>query len=401
MKPKVRVLHVITRLVAGGADENTLATVDGLDKSCYEVDLLIGGQSDFAFASQSQCRRLITLPALIREPHPIQDLVALGKLLKIIRQGRYHIVHTHTAKAGILGRLAGFMCNTPLVIHTLHGSTFHGSLHPLRSRLYLGLERMAARATTQFVTVGEDLREIYLHARVGRADRYVTIRSGFELERFRLSAAEVQKRGKRLRESLNISVDQTVVGTAGRLEARKGHAYFLQTAKQVLQHQPQTMFLIAGEGPAERELLQQARRLGIEKKVVFLGHRYDIEDVMAGMDVFVLTSLWEGLPRVLVQAAALGKPIVSFDSEGVREVVRDGQNGYVLPLRDVHGLAEKIALLAADRPQAQRMGEASRSMVTAEWDVDHMVDRISDLYQQLLRCKGIELDSISENRNIV
>jgi len=393
-KPKIRVLHVITRLVAGGADENTLATVEGLDKSCYEVDLLIGGQSDFLFASQTRSGRLVTISELVREPAPLKDVIALYKMYRLIRSRRYHIVHTHTAKAGMLGRLAGFVCNTPLVIHTLHGSTFRDSLHPWRSRLYQILERMAARATSQFVTVGEDLREIYLGARIGRADRYITIRSGFELERFRLQPQEVERRGQAMRDSLGLSADGPVVGTAGRLEIRKGHSYFLQAAQQVLQQQPEVVFLIAGDGPAGRELVQQARRLGIERSVRFLGHRYDIEDVMACMDVFALTSLWEGLPRVLVQAAALGKPIVSFDIEGVREVVVDGKNGYVLPLRDVQGLAEKIHQLTVNRANAVRMGERGRILATTEWDVGTMVNRISDLYRHLLRRKGIDLQPI-------
>jgi glycosyltransferase involved in cell wall biosynthesis len=398
LRPKIRVLHVITRLVPGGADENTLATVEGLDKSIYSVDLLIGGQSDFAFAAQTHGTRLIILHELVREPKWSSDIRALFKLVRIIRRNRYHIVHTHTAKAGMLGRLAGFIVKAPLVIHTLHGSTFHESLSPWRRRWYRFLERMAAAATTQFVTVGEDLRSIYLDARVGQADRYITIRSGFQLQRFQLSEQEVKQRSRRMRGSLDISDQEAVVGTAGRLEARKGHSYFLQTAQQVLQHHPQVTFLLAGEGPANRDLIELARRLGIEQRVRFLGYRYDIEDVMAAMDVFVLTSLWEGLPRVLVQAAALGKPIVTFEIEGVREVVVDGDNGYVVPLRDVTGLADRVAWLVKDRTTARQMGERGRQRVTAEWDVQTMVHRISELYRHLLLRKGIDMESIANNK---
>jgi glycosyltransferase involved in cell wall biosynthesis len=398
LRPKIRVLHVITRLVPGGADENTLATVEGLDKSTYDVDLLIGGQSDFAFAAKTQATRLIILNELVRELKWFMDVKALFKLVRIIRRHRYHIVHTHTAKAGMLGRLAGFIVKTPLVIHTLHGSTFHESLSPWRRRWYRFLERMAAAATTQFVTVGEDLRSIYLDARVGQADRYVTIRSGFQLQRFQLSEQEVKERGRCMRASLGITDQEAVVGTAGRLEARKGHNFFLQTAQQVLQQQTAVTFLLAGEGPANRDLVELARHLGVEQRVRFLGYRYDIEDVMAAMDVFVLTSLWEGLPRVIVQAAALGKPIVTFDIEGVREVVVDGDNGYVVPLRDVSGLADRIAWLVKDRATAREMGERGRQRVTAEWDVQTMVHRISELYRHLLLRKGIGMESIANNK---
>jgi glycosyltransferase involved in cell wall biosynthesis len=398
LRPKIRVLHVITRLVPGGADENTLATVEGLDKSLYEVDLLIAGQSDFAFAAKTQATRLIILNELVRELKWFLDVKALVKLVRIIRRHRYHIVHTHTAKAGMLGRLAGFIVKTPLVIHTLHGSTFHESLSPWRRRWYRFLERMAAAATTQFVTVGEDLRSIYLDARVGQADRYVTIRSGFQLQRFQLSELEVQERGRRTRASLGITDQEAVIGTAGRLEARKGHNFFLQTAQKVLQQRGQVIFLLAGEGPAHRDLVELAKRLGVEQRVRFLGYRYDIEDVMAAMDVFVLTSLWEGLPRVIVQAAALGKPIVTFDIEGVREVVVDGDNGYVVPLRDVSGLADRVAWLVKDQTTARQMGERGRQRVTAEWDVQNMVHRISELYRHLLLRKGIDMESIANNK---
>jgi len=398
LRPKIRVLHVITRLVPGGADENTLATVEGLDKSMYRVDLLIGGQSDFTFADRRDGVRLIVLPELVREPNWFLDAKTLIKLVRLIRRHRYHIVHTHTAKAGMLGRLAGFIGRTPLVIHTLHGSTFHESLSPFRRKWYQFLERMAAAATTQFVTVGEDLRSIYLDARIGQADRYITIRSGFQLQRFQLNEQEVKQRSRRMRASLGISDQEAVVGTAGRLEERKGHSYYLQAAQQALQQHPSITFLLAGEGPAYDDLIDLAKGLGIDQRVRFLGYRYDIEDVMAAMDVFVLTSLWEGLPRVLVQAAALGKPIVTFDIEGVREVVVDGDNGYVVPLRDVTGLADRIAWLVKNRTSARAMGERGRLRVTAEWDVQTMVHRISDLYRHLLLRKGIDLESIANNK---
>ena len=380
---KTRVLHIITRLIRGGADENTVHTVEGLKKHGYNVHLLIGGQSELDYANSVNGARVIVLPELVREIEPFKDMIALIKIIRLLRAQKYDIVHTHTAKGGMLGRLAGKLCKIPVVVHTVHGTTFHDSLHPLSEKIYRNLERLAAHATHTFVTVGDDLRDRYVAAGIASPDRFVTIRSGFDLHRFKISEEDIRYRYRNCRESLGFSKDDIIIGTVSRLEPRKGHHFLLEAARTVVMRNPRAIFVITGDGNHSDFLHMQADALEISDNVRFLGHRSDIEDVICCFDIFVLTSLWEGLPRVLVQSAALGKPIVTFDVEGAREIVREGVNGFVVPLRDVDKLVQRIEYLVSDLARAQQMGRAGRSRVTSDWDVSVMTQKIIDLYQNL------------------
>jgi len=386
---KIRILHIITRLIPGGADENTIQTVRGLDPRHYKVDLVIGRQYDAAFLARARLDNVIILPDLLRQPSMWHDLRAIVSLIRLIRRNRYHIVHTHTAKAGIIGRLASAVNRTPVVVHTLHGSTFHRSLSPLTALFYRLLERLAAHVTNQFVTVGNDLRDIYLRAGIGDPERYVTIRSGLDLRRFQLPPMLVASKRKKIRAELGIPESAFVIGSASRLEPRKGQNFFLQAAKSLAQQHEQVCFIIAGDGPSARELRLLSQALDLEDRVWFLGHRPDIEDVISAMDVFVLTSLWEGLPQVLVQSAALGKPIVTFDIEGAREVVQPGENGFIIAKGDVPALIRALQYLISDRPQSVQMGEQGRKYVTIEYDKEVMVSQINALYQNLLQAESV------------
>jgi glycosyltransferase involved in cell wall biosynthesis len=380
---KIRVLHIITRMIPGGADENTLQTVLGLDKNHFQVDLIVGGQSDEWMLQRIEYCRVIIIPELVRNPSPINEIKAFLKIMRIIRQERYLIVHTHTAKAGIIGRFAAWLCKTPIIVHTLHGTTFHRAIRPLEAALYRVLERFAARITDQLITVGDDLRKIYLDAGVGTPDQYETIRSGFEISRFLLSDAEIALRRRKIRRELGISDTTWIIGSASRLEPRKGQYYFLQAAQRLLLKYPDLVFVIAGDGPSAKELRTLAHSLRIMSKVRFLGHRTDIEDVMAAMDIFVLSSLWEGLPQVLVQAAALGRPIVSFDAEGAKEIVHGGENGFVVPRGDENALTDALAYLTAHPQRAREMGLSGRRFISADYDKEIMVKRIDKLYHEL------------------
>ena len=312
-------LHVLTRLIRGGADENTLLTVNGLDPNRFRVTLAVGAGSEATMvASVSPEVTVVELPELVREVSPRRDLAALRSLRRLIRAGRYDIVHTHTAKAGILGRFAARGAG-PIVVHTLHGSTFHAALGRAEYLLYWGLEKAAARFTDRIITVGEDLRDRYLEAGIGRHDRYQLIRSGMELADFSAAAAMGPERRAEVRRSLGVPADAPLVGKVARLEARKGYRYFLDMAEAVLERIPATHFVGLGAGDEHDALRAEVERRGLTGRVHFPGFRRDIADVLAVLDVAVLTSLWEGLPRALVQAAASGVPAVSFAVEGAHE----------------------------------------------------------------------------------
>jgi len=378
----IRMLHVITRIVRGGADENTLYTVRGLDPRRYDVDLVVGADSEPEGLIGLDPARVLTMSELVRDPHPVKDVIALLKLAALMRRGRYQIVHTHTAKAGFLGRLAAALAGTPVIIHTVHGVTFHDHLPRWQSWFYLTLERIAARFTDQFVTVGEDVKAIYLRHGIGQASAYQTIYSGMPLAEY-LEAGDMSDLERaQVRRELGLEPRHQVVAMAARLEARKGHAYLFDAVARLRDRHPDLRVLILGEGGDRTALESRVREQGLDDIVRFLGHRLDLPRVLGAADISVLTSLWEGLPRVLVQSAAAGKPILTFDVEGAWEVVRDGQNGFIVPTRDVGAFAERLGQMLQDRSRCDAMGRSGRARVTQEWTVETMVDRLDTLYQR-------------------
>ncbi len=382
-EPPIRMLHVITRLVRGGADENTLHTVRSLDPRRYVVDLAVGDGSDESLLTEFDPGRIHRLPELTRNPNPFKDVAALVRMALLIRHGDYRIVHTHTAKAGFLGRLAAALAGTPIIVHTVHGTTFPDHLSAPMRAFYVLLERIAGRFTHQFITVGEDMRAIYVNAGIGDAASYETIYSGMPLQEFLDAGAMDDAERAELRATLGYGPGLQLVVVAARLESRKGHSYLFDAVALIRERHPDLRVLVLGEGPLRRELEARTRELGIDGVVRFFGHRMDFARVLAACDISVLTSLWEGLPRVLVQSAAAGRPIVTFDVEGAWEVVREGVNGLIVPSKDVATLASRLDRLLTDREWARALGAAGPARVTDQWTVEAMIDRLDRTYQEL------------------
>ncbi len=391
------VLHVITRLANGGAGENTLYSVNGLDHDRYAVDLAVGEESEPGLLEKiglNPAVRLIEVPGLRRDPAPLREAAVIRELRRVIAAGGYRIVHTHGAKAGVLGRIAAARERVPVIINGIHGITFSERMSPVARTIYRLMERRVGRKTTHFVAVGEDLRRKYVAAGVGRPDRYRVIHSGMDVERFRAAAALSDSERARLRTELAIPEGAIVIGKISRLEKRKAYHFFVDAAARILSGVPggqpsapalpDLRFLIVGDGPDTGRIASLVAERGLTDSVIFTGYRTDVERIFALCDVVVLTSLWEGLPRVLVQAAAAGKPVVTFDVDGAWEVVREGHNGFVVPSGDVGALADRIARLVTDDDLRARMGDAATSMVDDSWTVDAMVERIEALYAEAL-----------------
>ena len=380
---KVRVLHVITRLIRGGADENTVFTVEGVDRSGYDSEILAGcGSETTGFPSEIQ-RRTRVLPELVRDPHPVKDVVALVKMVRLFKRGRYDIVHTHTAKAGFLGRIAARLAGVPHVVHTVHGVTFHDHIHPILRRLYVFLERVAARYCDVMITVGEDVKQKYLAAAIGRQAQYVTIPSGMDLTPFEIARDAPAEGRAALRHEFGFGHEDLVVGMVSRLEPRKGYAYLIEAVARLAPDFPHLRVLVVGEGEQRAELVDLVVSSGLKERFKFAGYRSDIAEVISTFDVAVLTSLWEGLPRVLVQYAMLEKPIVSFEVEGSREIIEDCHSGYVVPLKDVDSLVDRLRRLVSSPADRETFGRRVRERVEGRWNVELMVDRIRDLYDDV------------------
>jgi len=382
----MRVCHIITRLIVGGAQENTLYSVLGLRKlRRYEtVDLVTGPTTGPEGSIEKKAVEsgvdLIRVPELIRAIRPMTDLVALRKLKRILREGRYDIVHTHSAKGGILGRMAARNVGVPVVIHTIHGPSFFPYQSGAKNFFYKLAERYAGKMTTHFVSVADAMSRQYLAAGIGKPGQYTTIYSGMEIGAF-LN----QQRDEKLREQLGIKPDELVVGKIARLFELKGHNFLLEAAPEIARHAPNVKFVLVGDGLLSEHYKAEARRLGVADRVIFTGliPPHEVPRYISVMDVVTHLSLREGLPRTLPQALACGKPVVAFDLDGSGEVCLDGKTGFLIKAEDVGALTQSVVRLLRDRELAGRMGAAGRELVCDNFSVETMVRRIDELYQRL------------------
>ena len=386
-KPQpVRVLHIITRLIVGGAQENTLLSVEGLDRLPeYEVTLVTGvdnGPEGDLLERARRTTRLVIVPELGRSINPLSDVTAFYKLYRLIRTGRYHIVHTHSSKAGVLGRLAAKLAGTPIVVHTLHSLVFHDYQPWLLNRLWWVVKMLCAPLTDHFISVSSVISQKAIAAGIGRPEKFTTIYSGMELDWFLDS--KVDPAG--VRREFGIPEDAPVVGKIARLFSLKGHDQLLDAAPEIVRRHPTVRFFLIGDGLLYEHLRSRAREAGILDNFVFAGliPRERIPEMIAGMDVVVHTSLREGLARVLPQALAMGKPCVSFDLDGAPEVVIPGETGFLVKPGDVRELADAISELLANPQLRARMGEAGRHRVDPAFRAETMVEQIASVYQSLL-----------------
>ena len=377
---RIKVAHVVTRLDFGGAQQNTLATVRGLDPARFDV-LLVCGEGGFFDAEVRADRnvRAVFLDSLAREVSPLRDLLATLELWKIFQSERPQVVHTHSSKAGILGRLAAALAGVPVVVHTYHGFGFHDRQNPFVKAVYVFLERLCARLTTRLVYVSRANAEYAERHGLGRAANAIIIRSGVKLSDFpaRVDAAK-------LKMSAGIGMHKPVVISIGNLKPQKNAADFLAAAAKVSARIPDARFVFLGDGPQRRALEAKAFALGLEGKVQFLGWRRDGAQWLAASDVFALTSLWEGLPRALVEALRTGLPAVCYATDGVVDVLRDGENGFLVSPGDVDAFAERLARLLEDADLRRRLGAAAAVSIGSEFDIDAMVRAQESLYERLL-----------------
>ncbi|MPZ17077.1 MAG: glycosyltransferase [Luteitalea sp.] len=382
----VRVLHIITRMIVGGAQENTLLSVEGLDRLPeYDVTLVSGvdrGPEGDLLVRARNSTKLAIVPELGRAVSPLADLVALWKLYRLIRAGRYHIVHTHSSKAGVLGRIAAKAAGAPLIVHTVHGLAFHDYQSWLVNRLWWLTERMCVPLTDHFISVSSLMAQRAIVAGMGRPELFTTVYSGMELDWYLNPSVDPAA----VRREFGIPEGARVVGKIARLFHLKGHDQLFDAAPAIVRRNPDVRFFLVGDGILLDHLRQRAQEQGILRHFVFAGlvDRERIPEMLSAMDVLVHTSLREGLARVLPQALAMGKPCVSFDLDGAPEVVIPGQTGYLVRPGDADGLAHAVTRLLADPDLRRRMGEAGRRRVDPAFRAETMVQEIAALYRTLL-----------------
>lgn len=383
----VRVLHIITRMIVGGAQENTLLSVEGLDKMPeYDVVFMSGidlGREGELLSHARETTNLIVIPELQRAVNPFQDAKAFWKIYRLIREGKYHIVHTHASKAGVLGRIAAWFAGTPIIVHTLHSLVFHDYQPWLVNRAWWLIKKICAPITDFYISVSEIIVQKALKAGISKPEKYRTIYSGMELDWFLNAKFDAEK----VREKFGIPLDAPVVGKIARLFPLKGHNELMDAAPEIVRRVPNVRFFLIGDGILLEHLQARAKEYGILDNFIFAGliERENIPELISAMDVVVHTSLREGLARVLPQSLAMGKPCVSFDIDGAPEVVINGETGYIVKPFDSVGLADSIAKILENPELREQMGAAGRKLVDPMFRAETMVAQISEVYQMLLQ----------------
>lgn len=386
----IKVLHPITRLIIGGAQENTILTAAYHNTNGrYQVEIVSGPQTGPEGSLIEEIRQrgtpLTILPELRREISPINDLRAVQKLRRMMIDGRYQIVHTHSSKAGVLGRWAAHLAGIPIIVHTVHGWSFHGRMPPTKRQMYILLEKFAAQFSQAMIVVSPRDIEKGLAEGIGRREDYHLIRSGVELDRF----GHPQTPPAVVRQQLGIPTDVPVVGSVTRLSPQKAPLDLVAATSHIHKQRPDVWFVIVGDGPLRAEVEAELAAVGIANRVVLTGLRRDVPELMAAFDIFVLSSLWEGLPRVLPQAMATGLPIVATRADGSAEAVVDGENGFLVEPGQPESLAEKVLALLDDGEMRKRMGDNGRSRAP-QFGAKKMVHDIDQLYKTLLAQHNID-----------
>ncbi len=385
-KRRYHVLHAITKLELGGAQENTLYTLQNLSRERYNL-FLAANDEGILIEKAKELRGVKTffIPELIRPINPIKDLIALLRLFRFCKREKIDIIHTHSSKAGILGRWAARLAKVPIITHTIHGWGFYPGQNPLKRGLFIFLERMTGRITDRLIAVSRANIKTGIENRIGEKEKYTLIRSGIKLLEFQNVEGNIAEKKK----ELGLEEDTKVVAMIACFKPQKAPLDFIRVAKRVIEKKPKTQFLLIGDGELKAAIERLIKELNLEKKVILTGWRRDIPQILKVIDVLALTSRWEGLPRVFPEAMASGLPIVATEVDGAPEAVEEGVNGFLVSVGDIEGMAERIITLLDNPERAEGMGRKGREKVFPEFDIDLMVKKIDNLYQELARDKGL------------
>jgi len=379
---RIKVVHIITRLDRGGSADNTLITVMGLNKRRFKVTLVAGRTTEptpkLAQLKEQTHIRFLQVPQLVREISPHNDLIAFVKLYRLLKRGRFGIVHTHCSKAGILGRWAARLARAPHIVHTPHGNIFYGYYGKPFTHLFILMERFSARFTDRIITLTNKGREEHLRFKVGLPDKFRTIYSGIDLSSF----LGQKKERINVKKELGIPLNHRVVGSVARLVPVKDHFTFIKAAPLIAEAFPQVSFLLVGDGPLRNHVESLAAKLGVSQRMVITGMRDDIPRLLSAMDLVVLTSLNEGMGKSLVEAMAMGRAVVATDVGGVAEVVEDGTTGLLVPPSSPHLLAKAVIDLLRDDEKRGSFGQRGKKRV-GKFSAQLMIREIERLYLEL------------------
>ncbi len=373
-------------MIVGGAQENTLFSVVGLAALPDYRPSLVTGRETGAEGNLLEGRDtgvdVVYVPHLMRSIRPASDAWALFDLYRIYKGTSPDVVHTHSSKAGVLGRIAAHAAKVPVVVHTLHSLVYHDYQPAVVNLSYRTIKRTLSPLTDHYVSVSDNIRERAIAARIGTPDRHSTIRSGFLTDDF---ISKLVPRAE-ARQRLGLPLDRVIVGSVARLSPLKGHAEILAAARPLVAKEPEVLLVFVGSGPLRAELETTIEAAGLQGNVRLLGQvaPEDIPVVFSSFDILAHASLREGLARVIPQAVLAGLPVVCYDLDGSSEVVIDGVNGFLVAPRDAAALADRLATLVSDQSLREKLGGRGRDQVQTEFSAQEMVRRLDLLYRRLL-----------------
>ncbi|MDI6793427.1 MAG: glycosyltransferase family 4 protein [bacterium] len=384
MSKQIKILRIIARLNIGGPAIHTIILTKRLDPERFRSLLVTGIEGDqegnmLDLLGESDLKPIV-IEELGREISLLDDLKALFKLYRLIRKEKPDIVHTHTAKAGTLGRAAACLARAPIIVHTFHGHVFHSYFSPLKTKIFILIEKALAGISRKIITVSQKQKEEILGYGIGDPDKVISIPLGLELNRF----LDLKSIKGRLRKELGLSDQEILIGIIARLVPVKDHSCFLSAAKIITRKHPEARFLVVGDGELRGRLESQTKELGLKDQVIFLGFRPDLDRIYADLDVVVLSSLNEGLPVAVIEAMASGLPVVATRVGGVVDLVEDGVTGRLVPPEDPEALAGGIIELLADPARRNKMGRLGRKKVYPSLSAERLVRDIENLYEDLI-----------------
>jgi glycosyltransferase involved in cell wall biosynthesis len=382
----IRILHIHTLPIVSGSGINTFLSMQGMDKTLYEVDLACAPGGRLIPLVEENHMEVRTFKNMVQPLRPFKDTLALIDLTAFLRKNPYHIVHTHNSKAGFLGRLAAKLVGVPVIVHTVHGFAFHDEEPLWRQMLFRNLERLASRWSDRMIFISQPLIDWALKDHIVGEDKIAKIYSGIQLDKFHPVKSEEKDR---IRSKWSLQKEEAVVGIVSKLWEGKGHTVLIEAFKLLKEKIKDAKLVIVGEGYLYDELFRRVGNNGLRDSVLFTGFQMDVSEIIATFDVAVLPSFFEGMGRVILEAMAMEKPIVASRVGGIPDLIDQGINGLLVRPGDARELADALERVLSDNGLAKKLGKEGRKKIKDQFSADVMVRSIEKLYRELLARKGI------------
>lgn len=390
---KIKVLRLIARVNIGGPAQNVVFLTEGLDNRKYDSSLIYGsvekGEGDMSYLVKERNIKHIFIPEFTRKINFLNDIKSFVKIVSIMRREKPDIVHTHTAKAGTLGRVAAMLARVPVKVHTYHGHIFHGYFGKSKTLMFLFIERILSRFTDRIIAISENQRQELLNTyKIGSAKKFTVVNLGFEMNRF----LKVKEKTGSFRQKYNLKNSDILIGVIGRLVPVKNHKMLIRVASSLKRSLPEDIFnkvrfVIIGDGPLKSSLMEYAESKSVLDNLLFCGWLKDVEEAYADLDIIALTSKNEGTPLSLIEASASSKPIISTDVGGVRDIL--GDDGILVANGDEEMFSARLAELIKSDHKRKEIGERGKDRVLRRFSKENLIRNVEKLYGELLLEKGI------------